>query len=58
MLILGMQVAFDNTQLVVKVIVEYQGYISQKMARGGGRGGFAVVFQKHILFILYFYLLF
>ena len=33
-----MQVAFDNTQLVrviiIKVQVEYQGYISQKMFRG------------------------
>ena len=50
MLIFGMQAAFDNTQLVrviIKVKVEYQGYITQKKAVSG-----ALMFHKHIFFFM------
>ena len=70
-LIFGMQVAFDNTQLVriissrsrsnikvqqyptskghiIKVKVQYQGYISEKMAVSG-----ALVFYKHVFFLFH-----
>ena len=49
MLIFGVHVAFDNNQLlshIIKVKVEYQGYIAQKMAGGGG----GLVFHKCIFF--------
>ena len=39
---------------IIKVKVEYQGYISHEMVisggGGGGGGGGALVFHKHILF--------
>ena len=50
MLIFGIKAHLINTHLLVprssaKVKVEYQGYISQKMAVSG-----ALVFHEHILF--------